>query len=1060
MGFIVSFLFYWSLEITVLVFLTACLCRALKKQSGNIHAAMWTTTLCIIWLLPLAPMVIPDSIVPAMVAPVIVQSSTINLKTGVASESILPTHSNKNRRVAPSLPILQQNSQSPKDKKQINKQPEDSKSLLAASTHNISDMLMAFMVILWCIGVGISFYRWIRCHLSVRRLLAASQTIKDQEVIEAVERTRQILFINGNIQIRTADVQTAPFVMGFLKPLIFIPQYMLDQWNPRDRQAVVAHELAHLRRYDLAAHHAMRLLRIVLWFLPPVLWMQRVLHRTQDAACDECAAVVMGSGPEFGRALTQMAESCFIDDPVFPALGLLHSKSSLIIRLENIMNSRITQLSRLSLKFKFALTGFACMMFLLSGMVKPAISQQSLTVDFLGNFSGEMNSIKIESIVYAAPYYAVIGRQNDARIIHYYKYQDKQLVQEFTNWIDASTGDEPSARLIKAVANESYIVLFYKTDNGLWLMAFDHDKSQTFGVTMKLSGISKIKAARLDGADLYFIDEMQNSTLYRYTLGQEFLTSNQWQASIPEDISTTDFELINGEIFLSDGYGDDEAGNMLGVARCWIDANGELHIDELRRYADDGHPFTDKIMSMGTTAFITRSSYGFFYHDVLIVDWSAKDNPVVIDTIKANRVDYMANNGTILAVPARPEQMMIPKAGTDLYQSTDGQWNKIVNLPDANGVLACGPEVLLSYDGNDLKAYDITEPANPSEISMGVTSALRVIHIASEGFFVHATADTDFISIDTAIPSSSRINNITAIPENEYASIKANDSILSYSLSDYANEGPNSLTLYEILEDGSLGEEIPQPPIPSNITYSALANLFNDHFYIQAYYIPQPDGMSFPDPAYPELYIHARSGNKIDAQPLSTITLMVDSSFLRLSGNLLFELRREYVRKPDPEIGSLFIEYQLFTYSLENAARPVLLSKFMLPISPDFNRPSGPYIHTVVPNGDYYVYCCGRSPSGILDVSDPENPRHIGHLPSAYSIFWYKGLLGLGQRDAIIFFRIDPEQGPIEIARIEQNLLRDVSISGDRMTVSKLDKGIDIYQLSLDQTGILNWRLH
>lgn len=95
----------------------------------------------------------------------------------------------------------------------------------------------------------------------------------------------------------------------------------------------------------------------------------------------------------------------------------------------------------------------------------------------------------------------------------------------------------------------------------------------------------------------------------------------------------------------------------------------------------------------------------------------------------------------------------------------------------------------------------------------------------------------------------------------------------------------------------------------------------------------------------------------------------------------------------------------------------------------------------------------------MIDLRDSANPKHLGFLPPANEVFWYENLLGLALDNAIVFYRIDRQKGLVEISRIDRTLARDVSISHERMTVCRRDKGYDIYQLNFTQKNVLNLRL-
>ena len=160
----------------------------------------------------------------------------------------------------------------------------------------------------WGVGFLVYLLHWVSSMFMVRKLLSGSQEIPIKEILECVERTRQLLFLNAKIRICQSDHPISPFVSGIWKPTLFIPSTLVATSTLEDIRAVVAHELAHLVRRDFVVYCLMQWLIIFLWFIPPVWWLRTLLYRTQDLASDEYASVLLGSGLEFGESLVRIIQ--------------------------------------------------------------------------------------------------------------------------------------------------------------------------------------------------------------------------------------------------------------------------------------------------------------------------------------------------------------------------------------------------------------------------------------------------------------------------------------------------------------------------------------------------------------------------------------------------------------------------------------------------------------------------------------------------------------------------------------------------------------------------------
>ncbi|MBQ9742570.1 MAG: hypothetical protein IJV88_02720 [Ruminococcus sp.] len=143
-------------------------------------------------------------------------------------------------------------------------------------------------------------------------------------------RTRISICTEDNIYI--CDSIDTPFILGMLKPRIYLPSVLM---NP-DREYVIAHERAHIKRKDYLWKPLGFLMLAVYWF-NPVLWVAYVLLcRDIELACDEKVIKEMGSGikKDYSSALL----SCSVPRKVISACPLAFGESGVKSRIKNVLN--------------------------------------------------------------------------------------------------------------------------------------------------------------------------------------------------------------------------------------------------------------------------------------------------------------------------------------------------------------------------------------------------------------------------------------------------------------------------------------------------------------------------------------------------------------------------------------------------------------------------------------------------------------------------------------------------------------------------------------------------
>ena len=101
-----------------------------------------------------------------------------------------------------------------------------------------------------------------------------------------------------------------PVVVGVLRPMILMPASLASGLTMRQIEAVLLHELAHIRRFDPAVHVLQRLVEAMLFFHPAVWWLSRRISAERENACDDLVLRSSCSRTEYADALVHVGELC------------------------------------------------------------------------------------------------------------------------------------------------------------------------------------------------------------------------------------------------------------------------------------------------------------------------------------------------------------------------------------------------------------------------------------------------------------------------------------------------------------------------------------------------------------------------------------------------------------------------------------------------------------------------------------------------------------------------------------------------------------------------------
>jgi len=145
--------------------------------------------------------------------------------------------------------------------------------------------LASIVWLAWVVGAVVTYARY-RRRLAAFRREARDAPVADTPAIRAlVGAWRRRLRIRRPVR-AVAIAGSSPYTLGVLRPIIAIPRRFLRTGREDPLEPIIAHELAHVGRWDAAALGLQHLLRAVYFFNPAVWVADRHLHLARECACD------------------------------------------------------------------------------------------------------------------------------------------------------------------------------------------------------------------------------------------------------------------------------------------------------------------------------------------------------------------------------------------------------------------------------------------------------------------------------------------------------------------------------------------------------------------------------------------------------------------------------------------------------------------------------------------------------------------------------------------------------------------------------------------------------
>jgi len=165
-----------------------------------------------------------------------------------------------------------------------------------------------WLVEVWLLGVALFSLRSAGGFVLLERQRRRESTVVEDRLLDICYRLQDQLGIRRAVRYCESAVLQAPAVIGWFRPIVFLPATALTGLSEEQLRLVIAHELAHIRRYDAFVNLFQVCAETLLFYHPAVWWLNRRIRAEREHCCDETAVALCGNAVEYARALTLMEE--------------------------------------------------------------------------------------------------------------------------------------------------------------------------------------------------------------------------------------------------------------------------------------------------------------------------------------------------------------------------------------------------------------------------------------------------------------------------------------------------------------------------------------------------------------------------------------------------------------------------------------------------------------------------------------------------------------------------------------------------------------------------------
>ncbi len=193
--------------------------------------------------------------------------------------------------------------------------------------------LLPWLAPFWIVGVLAFHLRTLAGWAAARRLRTSGVCIAAGEWTARLERLTARLSVSRPVTLLESSLADAPLVIGYLKPVILMPVGLLAGLPAAQVEAILAHELAHIRRQDYVVNLLQTMVEGLLFYHPAVWWMSHVIRTERENCCDDLAVAVSGDARGYAAALAALEQNRW----TARELALAATGGSLVKRIRRLL---------------------------------------------------------------------------------------------------------------------------------------------------------------------------------------------------------------------------------------------------------------------------------------------------------------------------------------------------------------------------------------------------------------------------------------------------------------------------------------------------------------------------------------------------------------------------------------------------------------------------------------------------------------------------------------------------------------------------------------------------
>jgi uncharacterized protein (TIGR03435 family) len=170
----------------------------------------------------------------------------------------------------------------------------------------VPSVWLSWVAVAWSAGVLVFWLRLLGGWMIAERLRRRQVRPAPGQWQQAFDRLGARLRVSRPVRLLVSGLVQAPAVVGLLRPVVLVPLGALGGLPAEQMEALLLHELAHIRRYDYLVNVLQSIVEALLFYHPAVWWVSGHMRSERELCCDDAAVAVTGDAQSYARALAEV----------------------------------------------------------------------------------------------------------------------------------------------------------------------------------------------------------------------------------------------------------------------------------------------------------------------------------------------------------------------------------------------------------------------------------------------------------------------------------------------------------------------------------------------------------------------------------------------------------------------------------------------------------------------------------------------------------------------------------------------------------------------------------